>query len=72
MPESKITGCNELNGKAIHREKKKGKRKKLPGICQQQTSSQKMKVKNDQNVFQNSLVRDCNWHHDEATKRKVV
>lgn len=50
MPDSKITGCHKLNGKSIHRDKKKGKRKKLPGICQQLSYSQKTKVKND-NVY---------------------
>lgn len=65
MTESKITGWHELNGKAIHR-KKKRKRKKLPGICQQLSSSQKTKVKNDQHVFQKCLVRGCNCHHHQA------
>lgn len=65
MPESEITAWHELNGKAIRRGKK-GRRKNLPGICLQLSSSQKTKVKNDQHVFQKCLVRGCNCHHHQA------
>lgn len=55
MPEIKITGCHELNDKAIHTGKKRKEKKRLPGICQQLSSSQKAKVKNDQYVCQKLL-----------------